>query len=84
MAKERYEHCMVEWYWSAPIGTDPSGFKPSFTIFFTNNQQESRDGGAPQLTTFLSKLGQEGWHITSSVTSSNWILWTLERKVMGS
>ncbi len=79
-AFERYEHCMIEWYWSAPAGADAKTFQPSFTLFFANNKKESRLGGSAELTTLLNQLGGDGWSISSSVTSSNWILWTLQRK----
>ena len=77
---DRYEHCIVEWVWSTPTNLDPTGFKPTFTIFFAGGQAESHEGGNRELATMFCRLGQEGWRITTAQTATNWILWTLERK----
>lgn len=78
---ERFEHCMVEFYWAVPSGVDPVLFKPAFTVFHSNGQQEAQQGGNPELTALFNKMGQEGWRIATAITASNWILWTLERKL---
>jgi hypothetical protein len=78
---DRYEHCTIEWYWATPPGADPATFAPTFTLFFAGGQSESHQGGRAELTSFFSKLGHSGWRITTAVNSSNWILWTLERKL---
>ena len=78
---DRYEHCMVEWYWSPPAGVEPEKFAPSFSVFFAGGQREAHEGGNAELASFFSQLGHEGWRIATAVTSSNWILWTLERKL---
>jgi hypothetical protein len=78
---ERYEVCTVEWYWMAPPSADPKNpFRPSFTVSFGGGRSESHEGSTGELTTFLGRLGGDGWRITSAVNSSNWILWTLERR----
>ncbi len=77
---ERYETCMVEWYWCAPAHVDASGFQPSFTVFFANGQKESHPGLNSEVNRYLSHLGQQGFNVTSAVASSNWILYTLARK----
>ena len=78
---DRFEHCMLEFYWSQPSYTDSPTWKPSFTIFHADGRHESRVGGNAEITAALNALGKEGWRITSAVTTMNWILWTLERKV---
>jgi hypothetical protein len=81
---DRYEVCTVEWYWMAPPHADPKlPFKPTFTASFGGARSESHLGSTPELTSYLGKLGQEGWRITSAVNSANWILWTLERRARG-
>ena len=77
----RYEHSMIEWYWSPPPNVDPATFRPSFTVFSGSGRSESHQGGNAELTAYLSKLGQSGWRVTTAVHSANWILWTLEREV---
>jgi hypothetical protein len=79
---DRYEHCIIEWYWGAPAGAlDPAKFRPSYTIFFAGGQTELHEGGNAELASLFSKMGQEGWRVSTAVTSSNWIHWTLERKL---
>jgi hypothetical protein len=78
---DRYEHCMIEWVWSPPANVDPTTFKPVFTVFFAAGQAEMHQGGNAELTTMLCKMGQQGWRITTGQTSTNWILYTLERKL---
>jgi hypothetical protein len=78
---DRYEHCMIEWIWSPPAGVTSSAFEPGFTVFFAGGQAERHEGGNAELTTLLSRMGQEGWRVTTGLTSSNWILYTLERKL---
>lgn len=78
---DRYEHLMVEYYWLPPNGVDPVLFKPSFAVFHPDGHRAVHEGGNPELTVMFNRLGGEGWRITSSITASNWILWTMERKV---
>jgi hypothetical protein len=78
---DRYEHCMIEFYWSHPTGVDPALFKPSFTVFGRDGRNESHDGGNPELTVLFNKLGAEGWRIATAIAAANWILYTLERRV---
>jgi hypothetical protein len=77
---DRYEHCMVEFYWAAPIGANPSGFKPGFILFTPGGGRDFQEGGNEAITALFNKLGNEGWRVTTSSTASNWLLWTLERK----
>lgn len=78
---DRFEHCMLEYYWSQPSYVDAAQFKPSFTIFHADGRQELQVGGNLEITATLNQLGREGWRIASAVTTTNWILWTLERKL---
>ena len=78
---DRFEHCMVEFYWTHPNGVDPVLFKPGFIHFRADGTREAQEGGNPELTTLFNKLGAEGWRISTAITTSNWILWTLERKL---
>jgi hypothetical protein len=78
---DRYEHCMVEFYWSHPNGVDPVRFKPGFTVFYPDGRRESQEGNNAELNTLFNQLGAEGWRVGTGVTTSNWILWTLERKL---
>jgi len=78
---DRFEHCMIEFYWTHPAHVDPAVFKPSFAIFHVDGRQESQDGGNREVLAALNRLGGEGWRVASSITTSNWILWTLERKL---
>ena len=78
---DRYENCMVEWNWAVPNGLDPATFKPSFTVFLPDGKQEAHQGGNPELTALFNTMGQSGWRVTTAITASNWILWTLERKL---
>lgn len=78
---DRYEHCMIEFYWTHPSGVDPAAFKPSFTVFYPDGRVESHEGSNAALTKLLNGLGGEGWRVATGMTTSNWILYTLERKL---
>ncbi|MBX3207949.1 MAG: hypothetical protein KF764_23080 [Labilithrix sp.] len=78
---DRFEHCMVEFYWTPPAGAAPGSFKPSFSVFHPDGRQEPHEGSNPELAVLFSRLGAEGWRVATAVSSSNWILWTLERKL---
>ncbi len=78
---DRYEHCMIEYYWSFAPGVDPAAFRPSFTVFHADGRKEPVEGGNSELTAYLGKLGAQGWRVSSGMTASNWILYTLERRV---
>jgi hypothetical protein len=78
---ERFEHCMVEFYWSHPSGVAPARFKPAFTVFHPDGRTELKEGGNPEITALFNQMGTKGWRVSSAVTASNWILWTLERKI---
>jgi len=77
---ERFDHCLVEYIWS-PALDGATGFQSSFSVFWGNGRTETYKGGNLELASFFSKLGQTGWRITTSVTTSNWILYTLERRL---
>jgi hypothetical protein len=77
---DRYETCMVEWYWCAPANLDPSSFAPNFAVFFANGQTESHQGSNAEVNRYLTHLGQQGFNLTTAVASSNWILYTLARR----
>ena len=78
---ERFEHCLLEYYWSHGNTGDPAQFRPAFTVFHPDGRAESVYGGNVEITAALNRLGSEGWRVVSSVTAMNWILWTLERKL---
>ncbi|MBX3230815.1 MAG: hypothetical protein KIT84_01250 [Labilithrix sp.] len=74
----RYEHCMVEWYWSAPSDARVT-FRPQFVLFFGDGRRETHDGGSAEIATLFGRMGAEGWRVTTSTNAANWVLWTLER-----
>jgi hypothetical protein len=76
----RFDHCLVEYIWM-PSGDNPN-FKPGFTVFWGDGRSQDYKGGNAELAAFFSKIGNTGWRITTSVTTSNWILFTLERKIV--
>ena len=78
---ERFEHCLLEFYWSRPAHAGAPAFPPSFTIFHPDGREESAQGGNPEVTAALSRLGKAGWRGAGNVATMNWILWTLERKL---
>lgn len=78
---ERYEACMIEWYWAPSASQDPSTFDPSFRVFFANGHSESHPGSNPEVTRYLAHLGSQGFRVTSAVSNQNWILWTLDRRL---
>ena len=77
---DRYEHCMVEFYWSHPTGVAPIAFKPAYTVFHPDGRHETRDGSNLEINALFNAMGAEGWRVSTSVTAANWILWTLSRK----
>ncbi len=78
---ERYDACMIEWYWAPSSSQDPNTFTPSFTVFFSNGQRELQAGSNAEVTRYLAQLGAQGFRVTSAVSHQNWILWTLDRKL---
>jgi hypothetical protein len=78
---ERYEHTIVEWYWTVPNGTEAALFKPTFAVFHADGQSEAHEGGNVELAALFNRLGQSGWRVSTAITASNWILYTLERKL---
>lgn len=80
---DRYEHCIVEWYWGPPAGmAEPAKFKPSIVVFFAGGMREGQEGGNAELATLFTQMGHEGWRVVSGVTAFNWMHWTLERKLV--
>ncbi|MBX3203097.1 MAG: hypothetical protein KF894_33545 [Labilithrix sp.] len=77
---DRYEHCMIEFYWTHPGGADAATFKSGFSVFHADGRVDNREGGNPELTALLNQLGAEGWRVATASTAANWILWTLERR----
>lgn len=77
----RYDHCLVEYIWTPAAGVDNPNFSPGFTVYWGDGRQQDYKGGNSELSAFFSKIGNTGWRITTSVTTNNWILFTLERRI---
>lgn len=80
---DRYEHCMVEWYWGPATESARVTFRPSFIIFWGDGRSETMDGGSAEVAKLFGKMGTEGWRITTSTNAANWVVWTLERRGRG-
>lgn len=78
---ERFEHLTIEWYWTAAAGTDPSAFQPHFRIFRPDGNDTVHPGYSREVTQALCALGREGYEVVGCIGVSNWILWTLKRRL---
>ena len=79
---DRFQHCTLEWYWTAPAGLEAS-FTPHFRIFAPDGSSTAYPGQSGEVTSALSRLGAEGYEVVACIGVANWILWTLKRRHYG-
>jgi hypothetical protein len=74
-----FEHCTLEWYWTAPGGYDPN-FVPSFVVYLPDGTNRRQQGSSAEVTMALCELGRMGFEAVACVAQTNWLLWTLRRR----
>ena len=68
---EKWEYCTMEWLWD----------NSSIRLNLPDGREVKSRGGYPEVTTTLTTLGASGWEVATCVAVSNWLFWTLKRRV---
>ncbi|MFL5728497.1 MAG: hypothetical protein ACJ75J_03325 [Cytophagaceae bacterium] len=65
-----FEYSIVEWLWDLS----------QIAVYMPENQVSKMQGSYSEAVTELSKLGKDGWEVSSCTSQGNWILWTLQKE----
>jgi len=71
MGADNFEFCTLEWIWDTQ----------QLRCDLPDGSVDKDSGSYEKVVEMLNKLGKEGWGVASTVSSSNWLFWTLQRKV---
>ena len=65
----RYEYAIVEWIWN----------QNAIRVNLPDGHESMTRGTYPQVVEVLTKLGKDGWEVSTNAASGNWLFWTLKR-----
>ena len=74
------ETCTLEWYWTAPSHGAPD-FVPGYVVYYPDGSTRRGQGSSAEVTLALNELGRMGFGAVSCVAQTNWLLWTLTRRL---
>lgn len=69
MEQKRWEYATVEWIWD----------QGSLRLNLPDGNEIKQMGSYPEVVTFLSDMGRDGWEVATCVAVNNWLYWTLKR-----
>ncbi len=68
---ETWEYCTMEWLWDVS----------SIRLNMADGQESKFGGSYMEVVRTLNSLGANGWEVVGCVATSNWMYWTLKRRL---